>query len=1442
MKKKFLIIISSILIITVAVLFGTSFGYTQNMNIDEILETKAYSYLSPRVKEYIKEYYEETGKVLLTKEIAKEGETYLNPSYIEYLDSDKKEEYTVVPTSVAYNPKLATSTVNYPSSYDLRSVDGKNFVTPNKNQGSEGLCWAYATASLLETHDLISKNKSYDSSAIRLSEKQLDYALSSNGILGGNKISNKSRVLSDGGALDYPETLLMRRLTAYQDTWNTENSSVINNNGQLEPNIVFNRSKALFELDESMRLTNINGDLSNTELNEAMIDVIKGIIVNYGGATVNIKTSNSNTIRNILNGSDYLTITSLNYYTMSSNQHALHLIGWDDDYEYGFCSGDSGGQYGKFVSDSALYYADHSCGTWGNTEQSYDYVKVTGRGAWLLKNSWGDSYQYIHLPYDSFIDDIFTITEYSDKNWDDSNKLTQKYLGKGVYHYGLDNEMFDGDTIVKLKLTINGPEEVPLYYSEDGNSSTLIGTYNFDYAGVKTIDLSDRNLHINKDSYFEINASYQMMVFTNKSNNNMDARTTDFTYDITNDAPTNIKYLNIGVTTNLKNINESETINYKIKNSSGEYIPTTAYIETINKSYNSMVTPIIKLSEEYAKKGEYSLETWKDDNLLYTSSINLDIDYESIDGDGSQNNPWQIKNARHFNMVRNALSDNYILMNDIDFEYDTQNPKGIFYNDGEGWSSISYFVGNFDGNNKTLKNIKTSDGIFGYIWGYNTKCNYEECGIHDLKVDNLKYNVTNHGQSSGNGGIINVVSVLSYKYRFDNLSLTNAEFIYDEYNTSKSNSEVRIGGIFGELTVYGNNYSWDRAIVKLDNLYSNYTVNMTAYDTYKTTNYIGGLIGETNLYFNPYLYINNAKVNASININNDDDTTVYVSDLIGAYDNDEGIPTFIINNTIAIIDYQHNDNSRIYSNAFIGGVGLNAQGVVKVNGARTTFDYIPNSIINLTNSLTSAKPYEIARSNYNGIEYYDSQYDSYSEYYDGTIKIEFKDKYNVYGDKIPTLKKYPENYSEYYKNYTIGINEEKSITDLISNDTNYRDMHVYKSFECDLDICNNVTDETIISVPTEANGYKFKGLKSGVTTLIIYDKLSGYLDTVTIRVLAEGEHILSLDYNYDSIVDNNHIVKENTTYGTLPTLERDGYTFLGWFTDSSDGEIVNADNMYTGNTDITLYAHWEIKSYTITFNANGGTSVISQTINYNGKVEEPTVPTKTGYTFKGWKLNGNTYDFNTPVTDNINLLAEWEINHYTVTFNTNGGTSIINQTIDYNKTASKPANPTRGGYTFKEWQLNGSTYDFNTPVTDNITLNAVWDKNEEENTLSETLQSNSYTITNNIVSGFTVGKTIQEIKTQLGDDVTIETQNTVISTGAVIKKNNEIFTVVVKGDLTGDGRINSGDLLQMRKHLLEEVNLEGAYKQAGILESNGNIKSLDLLRLRQYLLGEYTIR
>ena len=171
---------------------------------------------------------------------------------------------------------------------------------------------------------------------------------------------------------------------------------------------------------------------------------------------------------------------------------------------------------------------------------------------------------------------------------------------------------------------------------------------------------------------------------------------------------------------------------------------------------------------------------------------------------------------------------------------------------------------------------------------------------------------------------------------------------------------------------------------------------------------------------------------------------------------------------------------------------------------------------------------------------------------------------------------------------------------------------------------------------------------------------------------------------------------------------RSQYAFAGW---TLNGSSYNFDSAVTGN--ITLKATWSTAKYTITFNSNGGSAVSSQTIDYNGKATKPSNPTRSGYVFAGWQLNGVDYNFNNTVTGNITLVAKWTAGTYTVTFNSNGGSVVSNQTVAANGKARKPIDPIRSGYYLNRWTLNGSTYDFNTPVTGNITLVAEWKSNQD---------------------------------------------------------------------------------------------------------------------------------
>ena len=173
--------------------------------------------------------------------------------------------------------------------------------------------------------------------------------------------------------------------------------------------------------------------------------------------------------------------------------------------------------------------------------------------------------------------------------------------------------------------------------------------------------------------------------------------------------------------------------------------------------------------------------------------------------------------------------------------------------------------------------------------------------------------------------------------------------------------------------------------------------------------------------------------------------------------------------------------------------------------------------------------------------------------------------------------------------------------------------------------------------------------------------------------------------------------------------EKNGY-ILNWYL---DGKLYDLGTPLTEN--MTLTGKYEkITTYTVKFNSDGGTTVALQKLKLNEKVKEPSEITKYGFIFDGWYLNGKEYDFSTPVTKNITLVAKWKedssVTRYEVTFDSDGGSSVSKQRVIENQTVSTPKNPTLKGYTFVEWQLDGKKYDFKTKVTKNIKLKAKWEK------------------------------------------------------------------------------------------------------------------------------------
>lgn len=127
---------------------------------------------------------------------------------------------------------------------------------------------------------------------------------------------------------------------------------------------------------------------------------------------------------------------------------------------------------------------------------------------------------------------------------------------------------------------------------------------------------------------------------------------------------------------------------------------------------------------------------------------------------------------------------------------------------------------------------------------------------------------------------------------------------------------------------------------------------------------------------------------------------------------------------------------------------------------------------------------------------------------------------------------------------------------------------------------------------------------------------------------------------------------------------------------------------------------------TVTFQSEGGSEVASQ-IRANTPADRPADPTKEGYTFIGWYNGESEWNFETPVTADLTLTAKWQINRYTITFDTAGGSEVPSITQDYGTAITPPAAPTRTGYTFAGWD---KTIPTTMPAGD-MTITARWTEN-----------------------------------------------------------------------------------------------------------------------------------
>ena len=277
----------------------------------------------------------------------------------------------------------------------------------------------------------------------------------------------------------------------------------------------------------------------------------------------------------------------------------------------------------------------------------------------------------------------------------------------------------------------------------------------------------------------------------------------------------------------------------------------------------------------------------------------------------------------------------------------------------------------------------------------------------------------------------------------------------------------------------------------------------------------------------------------------------------------------------------------------------------------------------------------------------------------------------------------------------------------------------------------DVMSSELIPTPDEREGYTFDGWyfvnggeKLDLNTLIF---------TTDAQIEArwtQNTYTVTFDANGGAFDSNGTAtyavsnVYHGTVAGAVVPPTRENQVFTGWL--DEDGNAFDPEaTPVTGN--MTVYAQWDVRHFTVTFNYNGnGTADNTVTVAEGGKVSEP-VPEREGYEFLGWYTDpgtwNNRFNFNdTAITDNWVLTARWGINTYTVTFDANGGYMTtagnpeqLQVEVTYGDTVANDHgavnNPVRDGYTFAGWfTADNQPWNTSTLVKGDITVYAHWNQ------------------------------------------------------------------------------------------------------------------------------------
>lgn len=1059
----------------------------------------------------------------------------------------------------------------------MRNVNGKNYVTPVENQGKLGVCWSFASLSQAESYLLVTKDQTFDQNTSKVfSKRQLDYASAKNGVKG--HLLSTTRLLGDGGNYNtflYPSISHVSLVD--KNNFKSYNDSDYSKEALYK---VRNYKNSDYEVEKTIDLS--YPYFENNEDKEAYINTLKQYVKKYGGAYVGTSAPESGCSIYDEENDTYL-ISVDDEYSCKYSGHAMHIIGWDDDYNYSYCN--NNGVYEPLTS---------SC-----KEEN----KKEGKGAWILKNSWGENYSYVYLAYDTIYEEVDILTELKEeKTWNymegNTNGSYMLYHEKYIRFYVGENK-----TINKIKFYPLEKGEYKVYIDDE-----LFKTIDVEEAGINTVYL-DYEYDKDDDEFshrLEITSDYYMLddinIFYKNANEEKSVYTENYRY-VDNSYSTDYDYT-FYLYSETSNIKSNEKLNFKLYDENDNDISNyISYEENIVAADNANTLMHVKST---IPQGKYYIKTLYNEKVLCTSELEITVSLEKLEGLGTKESPYLIKTESDLYKVNKNMDAYYRLESDIIIE------EGEFF--PIGYENNEAFTGVFDGNGYTIKAHIFSQNSYEeestYLDIYEKYGLFSEVKVsdnHDTIIKNLNLNI-DFGDSNDEpymfgslAGYLNANTNSSNKIIIDSISIDNDAYIISS-NSSYASKFI------GLLQYNKNNVSINNIFIEAGHCYS--------YDFL-----LVDVIENTDIENNP-----NAKVNIS-NIEVLKENTegfALIGNLYGNI-NLENVISFnrVSDNSgggIQIIDYNEKiENATEKSN--LKNIYYYKSSNSKIFGGDDNFSITnveQKSIFDLVNK---------------------DLYENWKDF-DKNWKLETIDGV----PRIPILKnKVDFNYSNFPKEVKI-----------ISGNSYFLEKDNYRDIEM----------ESLNDKIATIHGWYIVSKSKGQTKVHVKDTWDGYDGYIDVIVTASYK-ITYMYPNSSSgeeiLYEPDETYKFSKYEDVIPYYwKKAGYKFKEWNT-KKDGTGTSYEegqefkNLVNEDGVLFLYPQLEPINYKIIYNSNTDkVSTSTQTFTYDisSKLNENTF-TKEGYKFKEWNTkadgSGDSYsnkqevkNLTTNDNEEITLYAIWE--------------------------------------------------------------------------------------------------------------------------------------------------------------------------------------------------------